>query len=34
MLEMHVLPQPLLHAMFAEAGCLAIEIREDGATGD
>jgi SAM-dependent methyltransferase len=32
--EMHVLPQPLLHALFAETGCRAVEIREDGATGD
>ena len=32
--EMHVLPQPILHLLFAETGCLAVEIREDGATGD
>ena len=32
--EMHVLPQPHLHRLFDEAGCLSVEVREDGATGD
>jgi SAM-dependent methyltransferase len=32
--EMHVLPQPHLHRLFDAAGCLSVEVREDGATGD
>jgi 2-polyprenyl-3-methyl-5-hydroxy-6-metoxy-1,4-benzoquinol methylase len=32
-MEMHVLPQPVLFALFAKHGCLSLEVREDGWTG-
>jgi SAM-dependent methyltransferase len=31
--EMHVVPQPVLLGLVAEAGCRVLEMREDGATG-
>jgi len=32
--EMHVVPQPVLHALFQERGCHVLEVREDSAAGD
>ncbi len=32
-IEMHCLPQEAVFRIAAEAGCLALEVREDGATG-
>ena len=29
--EMHVLPQPALHALIGECGCRVVEMREDSA---
>ena len=33
-MEMHCLPQPHIFQAIAEAKCLALEVREDGSTGD
>jgi hypothetical protein len=32
-MEMHVLPQPVLFALFARHDCRVLEVREDGKTG-
>jgi SAM-dependent methyltransferase len=32
-IEMHVLPQPVVFAIAAEAGCVALEVLEDGSIG-
>lgn len=33
-MEMHCVPQPLVFELIAAAGCVPLEVREDGSTGD